>query len=127
MIKQVIVTRTDLNMRKGKLAAQAAHASLAVILQSKIGKTQNNFIVLKMNDYLKQWLEGSFTKIVLGIESEEALISLHEKIKQTEIPVALIVDNGTTEFHGVKTPTCIAIGPWIDEEIDVFTKELKLI
>jgi peptidyl-tRNA hydrolase len=28
--KQVIVIRTDLNMRKGKMCAQAAHASMKV-------------------------------------------------------------------------------------------------
>jgi len=30
MVKQVIVVRKDLNMRKGKIAAQASHASLKV-------------------------------------------------------------------------------------------------
>lgn len=33
-IKQVIVVRKDLNMRKGKMCAQASHASLKVILDS---------------------------------------------------------------------------------------------
>ena len=32
MIKQVIVMRTDLNMRKGKMIAQGAHASMKVLL-----------------------------------------------------------------------------------------------
>ena len=31
-VKQVIVFRKDLNVRKGKFASQVAHASLAVIL-----------------------------------------------------------------------------------------------
>ena len=30
--KQVIVLRKDLNMRKGKMVAQGAHASMAAIL-----------------------------------------------------------------------------------------------
>ena len=33
-VKQIIVVRKDLNMRKGKIAAQAAHASMAVLLDS---------------------------------------------------------------------------------------------
>lgn len=32
MIKQVLVVRKDLNMRKGKMASQCAHASLKVFL-----------------------------------------------------------------------------------------------
>ena len=32
MIKQVIVIRKNLNMRKGKMCAQAAHASMKVII-----------------------------------------------------------------------------------------------
>ena len=34
MIKQVIVMRRDLNMRKGKMVAQGAHASMAVLLNA---------------------------------------------------------------------------------------------
>jgi len=125
-IKQVIVMRTDLNMRKGKMCAQAAHASLATIFKSKI--TIFSFLILRMNPYLRKWLGGSFAKIVVGIGSEKELILLYDIIRTTsKIPVSLIIDNGSTEFNGVKTSTCIGIGPWDSKEIDIFTGSLKLL
>jgi PTH2 family peptidyl-tRNA hydrolase len=39
----------------------------------------------------------------------------------------LIIDSGLTEFGGVPTKTCVAIGPDIDAKIDVLTKHLKLL
>lgn len=41
-IKQVIVIRKDLNMRKGKIIAQGSHASMGCILN--FGKIDNNRI-----------------------------------------------------------------------------------
>ena len=35
-IKQVIIVRKDLNMRKGKIAAQVAHAAMKVILDKMV-------------------------------------------------------------------------------------------
>ena len=34
MTKQIIVMRKDLNMRKGKIAAQASHACVSVIMKT---------------------------------------------------------------------------------------------
>jgi peptidyl-tRNA hydrolase len=39
MIKQVIIWRKDLNVRKGKLAAQIAHASMKVFFDKMIIST----------------------------------------------------------------------------------------
>jgi PTH2 family peptidyl-tRNA hydrolase len=39
----------------------------------------------------------------------------------------LIQDNGTTEFGGVPTYTCLALGPDLAEKIDPLTKDLKLL
>lgn len=41
--------------------------------------------------------------------------------------VNLITDNGTTEFGGIPTKTCLAIGPDYKERIDPITKHLKLL
>ena len=39
----------------------------------------------------------------------------------------MIVDAGLTEFNGVPTKTCIAIGPANPDDIDEITKHLKLL
>ena len=72
-------------------------------------------------------MNNSFTKICVGIESEHALLALAARVKYAGIPYKLIRDNGATEFDGVKTFTCLAIGPAEIEEVDIFTKELKLL
>jgi PTH2 family peptidyl-tRNA hydrolase len=39
----------------------------------------------------------------------------------------MIEDNGATEFNGVKTKTCCAIGPHSDEKFEGVTDHLPLL
>ena len=148
-VKQVIVFRKDLlkgehAIRKGKFAAQCCHASLGAVL-SMMEKTptysSNNTedecklehityqVTFEPNSILDKWLNGIFKKICLYVNSDEELVALYNKIKETNptIPCVLITDAGHTEFHGVPTNTCMGIGPFWSDEIDVFTHELKLL
>jgi peptidyl-tRNA hydrolase len=76
---------------------------------------------------MEEWIDGIFTKIVLGVDSLEELLILKNNAEKAGLPVALIEDNGLTEFKGVKTITCIAIGPAKSEQIDLVTGGLKLL
>lgn len=132
-VKQVIVMRKDLNMRKGKMIAQGSHASVDALLSlfsctEADGKT--TFTLTYGDDSpLAEWLNGLYAKICLYVNSEEELVSLYQRIQDEnpEIPVSMIVDAGLTEFHGQETKTYIGIGPWWADEIDVFTSDLKLL
>ena len=145
-VKQVIVMRKDLNMRKGKQISQGSHASLAVILnmmkkfkheqEQSIFKRMFNRVVkffwcynleFEENSYLDQWLNGKFTKITVSCKDEQELLDLYKQAKDAGIPCVLITDAGLTEFNGVPTNTCIAIGPFWNEEIDKITKHLPLL
>jgi len=130
MIKQVIVLRKDLNMRKGKMVAQGAHASMAAILNEvyDIDKTDAELII-PMTEKMAEWLSGSFTKICVSVDSEDELLAIYNKAKFMDaiIPSSLIKDNGTTEFNGVPTYTAVAIGPADSAVIDKITGELKLL
>lgn len=76
---------------------------------------------------LKDWMENSFTKICVGVSSEAELDEIFKKAEDSGLTVHMVVDNGLTEFNGVKTKTCLAIGPHYSEKIDVITGHLKLI
>jgi PTH2 family peptidyl-tRNA hydrolase len=130
--KQVIVVRKDLKMRKGKLAAQVAHASMKVILDllNLNEDDQDNGIQFWESFFtpaIMEWMEGSFTKVVVSVDSEDELLDILRVAKQANIPSALITDTGLTEFHGIPTNTCVAVGPDEEEKVDLITGELKLL
>lgn len=128
--KQIIVLRKDLNMRKGKMVAQGAHASMAVFF-NRILEPQNlqwnNEVTMKVTDSMFQWMSGQFTKICVSVNSEQELLDLHAKVQAAGIPCALIKDAGHTEFNGVPTYTALAIGPEQPEVMDPFTQHLPLL
>jgi len=72
------------------------------------------------------WLTTSYRKICLQVDSEKELLEIYEKAVEAGLEAHLITDSGLTEFHGVPTNTCIAIGPDYDERIDLITASLKL-
>jgi len=125
--KQVIVVRKDLNMRKGKIAAQVAHASMKIFLDWGDWVSDDCFEINNLPDRIVQWMKGSFTKIVVSVNSEEEIYNLAKRATDLDIPHAVIIDHGFTEFHGNKTTTCIAIGPDESEKIDELTGDLPLI
>jgi len=128
-IKQVIVVRKDLNMGKGKVAAQVAHASLAVVLDEGRQGMKNGEIHFsyKAGSAMQQWLDQGFTKICVYVESEKDLDVIFANAKEAKLPCALITDSGKTEFNGVPTKTCVGIGPDYAVKIDVVTGHLKLL
>lgn len=133
--KMVIVMRTDLNMRKGKMIAQGAHAALAFLTQhgrtivyhDDPEKERPNELRVFLTPVQTEWMTGAFTKICVGIDSEQGLLDIAEQAKEAGLTVSLIEDMGFTEFGGKKTVTCCAIGPdWIGK-IDEITKDLSLL
>jgi len=128
-VKQVIILRKDLNMRKGKMVAQGAHASMAVMLNNSWMEADKNgsFLNVRVNQAMKEWLSGRFTKICVSVDSEEQLLFVHSAAENADLPCSLIQDAGLTEFDGVPTYTAVAIGPGYAEDIDKITGLLKLL
>lgn len=132
--KQIIVVRKDLNMRKGKIASQAAHASMAAVLNqgwyegdNVPGGTFRFHLPLANHAVMRVWLSGSFTKICVYVNSEQELLDVVEAAKDAGLIHALITDSGLTEFKGVPTRTCCAIGPAYPSALQPVTGHLPLL
>jgi PTH2 family peptidyl-tRNA hydrolase len=140
-VKQVILYRKDLNMRKGKIAAQVAHASLKVFFDRRL-EEDSQIMKVPLNPAMQEWVCGSFAKIVLSVADEEDLLEAYRLANEAGLPVALIKDSGHTEFKApcpecdgdptcktcegvgrinVPTHTTVAIGPAPSEAIDLIT------
>lgn len=133
-VKQVIIIRRDLKMRRGKEIAQGSHASIAFmtrrlserhsVIPAHIGGGIVSF--LDLSDAEWKWVGTGFKKVTCQVRSEEELLALAEKARAAGLVTSLIQDSGHTEFHGELTYTALAIGPDWSDKIDPVTGELEL-
>lgn len=127
--KQVIVIRKDLNMRKGKMIAQGAHASEKALFDRSEVKVIDGkeFLCVPLDNMTKPWLLDNFKKIGVSVNSEQELKDIYDKAIAAGLYASLILDSGLTEFDGVKTYTAVAVGPAPSHLIDPITGHLSLI
>lgn len=121
-VKQVIIVRKDLKMRRGKEIAQGSHGS-CMWFGERWRRLGDN---LMLSEAERAWLLGSFKKVVLQVNSEEELLAVYNKAKEKGLLACLVTDSGLTEFDGVPTNTVVAIGPNFDEDFAGVTDDLKL-
>ena len=125
-VKQVIVMRKDLNLSKGRLVTQGAHASIA-FLTNKMKNNLSNPEALwwvNLSQAEKEGKYGTFYKICVGVDSEKELLDIGYNAIAMGILVRYIEE--TTGFDK-PTITCLSIGPDYSSKIDPVTKHLKLL
>ena len=114
-IKQVIVVRADLDMGKGKIAAQVGHAC---VLGAEHVRKSNP-------EWFSQWWEGQ-EKIVLKVSSLKELEQVKQDAIELDLPWSEVTDAGHTQISP-GTTTCISIGPAPENLIDKITGDLSLL
>jgi PTH2 family peptidyl-tRNA hydrolase len=114
--KMVIVTRRDLNLSPGKLAAQVAHAAVACAISTK----KNN------SKWFSKWQNEGAKKAVVKVDCVDDFYPLKEKADQLKIATSLIEDAGHTEIPA-GTKTVLGIGPAPNSFIDQITGDLPLL
>jgi len=111
-LAQYIIVNNSLGMSKGKIAAQASHASVEVLEKAD-------------ERVVEEWKKGGMKKIVLKVDSTEELLELFQEAKG-ELPCALITDAGKTQIPS-GSKTCFACGPVEEAKGSKYFKGLKLL
>lgn len=121
-VKQLIIIRRDLKMRRGKEIAQGAHASMKFLVDM-LKRTEGHY---EMTPEMIEWMQGLFTKVVLQVPDGLSLIACYQTALRHGIPATTIFDSGKTEFGGVPTNTAVAIGPERSSKLDPLFGMLRL-
>ena len=114
--KQVIAVRTDLRMKRGKLAAQVGHAAVSAAEEARELKPR----------WWQTWLNEGQCKVTTKAKSLAELLELRSKAIQMKLPYSLIRDKGLTQLPP-NTITCLGIGPAPTKQIDEITGHLSLL
>lgn len=114
--KLVLVVRTDLGMTKGKIAAQASHATLAC------------YKALKAVDspVLSRWERLGQAKIAVQVKSEDELLLLQAQAMSVGLCAKIIHDAGRTQIAS-GSATVLGVGPGPRSVVDQVTGGLKLL
>jgi len=122
-LKQVIVVRKDLKMRKGEMCVQASHASIGSIVSTRSFDTDSHSTQAYLSPEEDRWLGEGMAKVCVRVGSEDELDEIYQQSLDAKVNAYMVVD----EYDGVPTKTCLAIGPDRVEAIDEITDHLKLL
>lgn len=125
-VKQVILIRRDLGMRRGKEIAQGSHASMGFLVEALRPQMPAPEGRVALTPAMQDWIARGMAKVCLQVKSEAELLTYHDQAKAAGLPAFLVRDSGRTEFHGEPTYTACAIGPAEAAAIDTITGTLSL-
>ena len=112
----VLVARNDLQLSKGKLAAQCSHAAAECILAAR------RIIPRELDRYMS----NGARKVVCKVDDLVQLKKTHTLAKKSGLVCTLVKDAGHTEIPP-GTVTVLGIGPAPRAVVDVITGDLKLL
>ncbi|KAH9639765.1 hypothetical protein HF086_010971 [Spodoptera exigua] len=114
--KLVLVVRTDLNMSKGKIAAQCSHAAVGAFEKAQ----------KKDPEGLKHWQYTGQAKVALKTDSLDEVKQICDNAKKMGLITSLIRDAGRTQI-APNSITVLGVGPAPKDIIDKVTGHLKLL
>lgn len=128
-LKQVILMRRDLKLRRAALAALTAKASAEFFIENDESE-RDEVLSVPLSREEVEWINNGCTRIVLGVSSESALRALVFKAEMTGIPCYPIMGRageGDEKSDSGEEMLCAALGPDDAARIDEITGSLKLL
>ena len=116
-VKLMLVVRTDLGMTKGKIAAQAGHATLACY-KALVAD-------VRLKTLLRRWERGGQAKVAVQVKSEEELDELQARAMSLGLCARVIRDAGRTQIASGSKTVLGVVGP--KGVVDNVTGGLKLL
>lgn len=115
-VKLILIINNGLKMGKGKIAAQAGHASVQATLKAG----EKNPLALQA------WLSSGQKKVCLKGDDADQLLALEKQAKEAGLLTSKIHDAGHTQIPSGSL-TVLAIGPCQDDSVEKITGTLKLL
>ena len=115
-LTMVLVTRKDLTLSRGKLAAQCGHAAVECALKAKRETPRK----------LENWRTNGARKIVVEAPSLDTLKRLFGAAQAADIGAYMVRDAGHTEIPS-GTITVVGLGPDTRDKIDTLTGGFSLV
>lgn len=113
--KMILLIRQDLEMSKGKIAAQCCHAVLS----------SYKFLQMYQSPVLARWEACGQPKVTLKVKDEKEMLALMEKAREAGLCTKSIKDAGKTQI-APGSRTVAVIGPGPISIVDYITGHLKL-
>lgn len=149
-VKMTLVVRKDLKMGNGKIAAQCAHAAVAVVEEilaikseqlsattttsSSSSNTADTVSTANTLDetsrlwlmWYDAWHASGCSKVALQCPDEKSMMAVARHAKEKQLPFYVIRDAGRTQI-APGSKTVVAVGPGPKSLVDEVTGHLKLL
>lgn len=126
-MKQVILIRKDLKLKKSQVASLVAKASTEFFLVND-ESVRCDELSIKLTPEETDWINSGSIRIVLGVNSEDSLRILGLRAAMAGLQCYPVEGKLFEDSSDVMSETlCIAIGPDFSSKIDQITGNLKLL
>ncbi len=122
-VKQVIVIRKDVKMKRSKLIALASQVASRFLIDNN-ESSRGDELHVKLSKEEAEWINGSSLPIILSVSSLDALNDLVFKAELLDVNVHTVASQ-SLKPEDESSLLCAAFGPDEEEIINKITGNLK--